>query len=93
MKTGVGSGMNAQAPTRTRFSIPSLLAIIAAVGSFAVGAFWGFVLAMVAVVFGAIGVLVAFSSRVRGGFLSVFAVVAGILGLIAAIIKGVAWLV
>ena len=47
----------------------------------------------VAVVFGAIGVLVAFSSRVRGGFLSVFAVVAGILGLIAAIIKGVAWLV
>ena len=85
--------MNAQATQRSKFSIPSILAIIAAIASFTVGAFWGFVLAMVAVVFGAIGVLVAFSSRVRGGFLSAFAVVAGILGLIAAIIKGVAWLV
>ena len=84
--------MSAEATMRTKFSIPSIIAIITAIASFAVGAFWGFVFAMIAVVFGAIGVLVALSPRVRGGFLSVFAVVAGIIGVIAAIIKGVAWL-
>lgn len=84
--------MNAEATTRARFSLPSIIAIVAAIASFAVGAFWGFVLAMVALVFGAIGVMLAFSSRVRGGIVSFFAVVAGILGLVAAIIKGVAWL-
>jgi hypothetical protein len=84
--------MNAEATNRAKFSIPSLIAIIAAIASFVVGAFWGFVLAMIAVVFGAIGVVFAFSSRVRGGFVSTFAVIAGILGLVAAVIKGLAWL-
>ena len=84
--------MNAEATTRAKFSTPSIIAIIAAVASFGVGAFWGFVLAMVAVVFGAIGVLVAFSSRVRGGIVSTLAVLAGVLGLIAALFKGIAWL-
>jgi hypothetical protein len=85
--------MNTQATTRARFSIPSIIAIVAAIASFAVGAFWGFVLAMVALFFGAIGVLLAFSSRVRGGMVSTLAVLAGVVGLIAAIIKGIAWLV
>ena len=84
--------MNAEATTRAKFSIPSILAIVSAIASFAVGAFWGFVLAIVAVAFGAIGVLLAFSSRVRGGFVSAFAVIAGLLGLIAAVVKGVFWL-
>ena len=56
------------------------------------GAFGGFVLAMIAVVFGAIGVLMAFSSTVRGGVMSALAVAGGLLGLIAAVVKGVAWL-
>ena len=92
VRCGLRSDMNAHASARARFSIPSVIAIIAAIASFAVQAFWGFVLAMVAVVFGVLGLLLAFSSRTRGGFISILAVGAGILGLIAAIIKGVAWL-
>jgi hypothetical protein len=83
--------MNAQTATRTRFSIPALIAIVAALASFAVGAFWGFVLAIVAVAFGIVGLLLAFSSRVRGGFLSAIAIIGGLLGVIAAVVKGVAW--
>lgn len=84
--------MNGHEATQAKFSIPSLIAILAAIGSFMVGAFWGFVLAVVAVVFGAIGVLLAFSSATRGGIVSFLAVFAGLLGLIAAIVKGMAWL-
>jgi len=85
--------MNAEATTtRAKFTLPSIIAIVAAIASFFVGAFWGFILAVAALVFGAIGVLMAFSSRSRGGIVSTFAVLAGILGLAAAIIKGVAWL-
>jgi hypothetical protein len=85
--------MNTQATTRARFSIPSIIAIVAAVASFVTGAFWGFVLAMVALFFGIIGVLMAFSSRVRGGMVSTLAVLASVIGVIAAIVKGIAWLV
>jgi hypothetical protein len=84
--------INGEQATRARFSIPSIIAIIAAIASFAVGAFWGFVLAMIAVACGLIGVIVAFSSRIRGGFVSAFAILAGMVGLAAAIIKGIAWL-
>ena len=85
--------MNTQATTRARFSIPSIIAIVAAVASFVTGAFWGFVLAMVALFFGIVGVLLAFSSRVRGGMVSTLAVLASVIGVIAAIVKGIAWLV
>jgi hypothetical protein len=84
--------MDAQATTRTKFSIPSLIAIAAAIASFATGAMWGFILAMVAVVFGAIGLVLALSPRVRGGIVSFVGVIGGLLGLLAAIIKGAAWL-
>ena len=84
--------MDVQTKTQAKFSIPSIIAIICAAASFASGAFFGFVLAMVAVVFGAIGFFLAFSSRVRGGMLSTLAVLAGILGLVAAVVKGIAWL-
>ena len=84
--------MNSESATRARFSIPSIIAIVAALVSFMTGAFLGFVFAMVAVVFGALGVLLSFSSRVRGGIVSILAVMAGVLGLIAAVVKGVAWL-
>jgi len=89
---GVTSTMNAQATTRATFSLPSILAIVAAIGSFASGALWGFVLGMAAVILGVIGVIIAFAPGVRGGFVSTFAVIAGILGFIAAVVKGVAWL-
>jgi hypothetical protein len=84
--------MDAQTSTRAKFSIPSIIAIISAVASFGMGAFWGFMLAMVAVLFGAIGIFLAFCSRVRGGIVSALAVLAGMLGLLAAVVKGIAWL-
>ena len=81
-------------PTKTpeKFSIPSIIAIVAALASFMVGAFWGFVLAGVALLFGVIGFVLAFSSRVRGGMVSMLAVAAGVLGGIAAVVKAIAWL-
>jgi hypothetical protein len=78
--------------TRARFSIPSIIAILCALASFPAGAFAGFVLAMIAVVFGGIGFLLAFSSRVRGGVVSTLAVLGGVLGLVAAVIKAIMWL-
>jgi hypothetical protein len=84
--------MDARTSARAKFSIPSIIAIIAAIASFAVGAFWGFILGLVAVFFGAIGLLLSFSPTVRGGFVSIIGVMGGLLGLIAAVIKGVAYL-
>ena len=84
--------MEVQTKTQAKFSIPSIIAIVCAIGSFASGAVFGFILAMAALLFGAIGCVLAFSSRVRGGLLSTMAVVAGVLGLIAAVIKGIGWL-
>lgn len=75
-----------------RFSIPSIIAVIAAILSFVVGAFWGFVLAIVAILAAVIGMIVALSPRVRGGMVSMFALFAGGLALIAAVIKALGWL-
>lgn len=85
--------MNAAEPRQAKFSIPSIIALVTAFLSFTTGAFWGFVLAVVAIVFGLIGVLLSFSPKVRGGLISVFALVAGGLGLLAALIKAIRWLV
>lgn len=84
--------MEVQTREAAKYSIPSIIAIIAAVASFPVGAFFGFMLAIVAVIFGAIGMILSFSPRVRGGVVSTLAVFAGMLGILAAVVKGVAWL-
>lgn len=84
--------MDTQTSTQAKFSIPSIIAIIAALASFPVGAMFGFILALIAVFFGAIGVIMAFSAKVRGGVMSTLAIFGGMLGLLAAIVKGVAWL-
>jgi hypothetical protein len=72
---------------RPSFSIPSILAIIAAVLSFRFGATLGLLLAIAAIVLGILGLLLSLSPRVRGGIVSVIGVVAGLIGIIAAIIK------
>ncbi len=72
---------------RAAFSLPSIIAIIAAVLSFATGAFWGFVLAVIAIISGAIGVILALSPKVRGGIASTIAVLAGFIGIVAAVVK------
>ena len=69
------------------FSIPSILAIVAAIGSFMTEAFLGMILAIAAIVCGLIGVLLSLSPRVRGGIVSVMSILAGAIGIIAAVIK------
>ncbi|MAS96941.1 MAG: hypothetical protein CMO55_27435 [Verrucomicrobiales bacterium] len=83
-------------PTHTKssapFSIASVLAVICAIFSFTSGAIFGFILALLAIVFGLTGVLIALSPARRGGFASTFAVIAGVAGIIAAIVKAIIWL-
>jgi hypothetical protein len=74
-------------PRGPAFSAPSIIAVIAAVVSFMAGPFWGMVLAVIAIVAGLIGVILALSPRVRGGIASVIAVVAGLIGIVAAVVK------
>jgi hypothetical protein len=73
--------------TRPAFSIPSIIAIIAAVMSFFVGAGLGFILAIVAIVAGLIGLALAMAPSVRGGIISFVSIGAGLLGIIAAVLK------
>jgi hypothetical protein len=77
---------------KAKFSVPSLIAIVTALLSFTTGAFWGFVLALVAIVCGLIGVTLSLSPTVRGGLISAFSLIAGSIGLIAALIKALRWL-
>lgn len=85
--------MDAQETKAAKFSIPSIIAIVAALLSFMTGAVAGLVLAVIAIVFGLIGVMLSFSSRTRGGIVSTLSMLAGFLGIIAAVIKAIAWLV
>jgi len=77
---------------KAHFSIPSLIALVCAFISFNSGAFAGFLLAMAAIVFGVIGVLVSLAPGIRGGFVSVVSMAAGFLGILVAGIKAVQWL-
>ncbi len=85
--------MNGQGTTRPHFSIPSIIAIVAAILSFFTSAGWGFALAIVAIVFGFIGVMLSFSPNVRGGVVSVVSLVVGGIAFVLAIIKAIIWLV
>lgn len=80
-------------PTRrSTFSVPSIISVVAAIGSFTTGAFFGLVLAIIAIIFGLIGVLMALSPAKRGGIASTFGVAAGAIGIIAAVIKAIMWI-
>ena len=74
-------------PAKAKFSIPSILAIVAAIASFMVGATFGMILAIIVIIFGIIGVLISLSAKKRGGIVSFASVGAGIIRIIAAIIK------
>jgi hypothetical protein len=67
--------------------VASLIAIVCAVASFFVGAGWGFLLALIAIVAGLIGMVLSISPRVRGGITSFFAIIAGLIGIVTAIVK------
>lgn len=79
-------------PTKSKFSIPSILAIVAAIASFFQGATFGLLLAIVAIVLGIIGVLLSLSVKKRGGIVSFASVGAGLIGIIAAIIKAMLYM-
>lgn len=81
------------ATNKTSFSIVSILAIITAILSFKVNAILGLILAAVAFIFGAFGIILAMSSKTRGGGLSILAVILSFIGVIAAIVKAVMWIV
>ena len=65
----------------------SILAIVAAILSFFVSAGWGFLLAIIAILAGLVGLVLSLSPRVRGGITSFFAIVAGLIGIVAAIVR------
>jgi hypothetical protein len=69
------------------YSLPSILAIVAAIASFFFGAGLGLLLAVAAIVLGVIGMLLAASPSIRGGIISIISVGAGLLGIIAAVLK------
>lgn len=69
------------------FSVPSLIAIVCAIGSFFVGVGAGFALAIIAIILGAIGLIIAMMPGVRGGLISMVSIAAGGIGIVAAIFK------
>ena len=77
------------AQNKPHFSIPSIIAIVAAIASFFVTAGTGFLLAMVAIVFGVFGFILSLAPSVRGGVLSVFSLILACIGIVAAIVKAV----
>ncbi|MCB1129913.1 MAG: hypothetical protein KDN05_02215 [Verrucomicrobiae bacterium] len=79
-------------PSRASFTIPSLLAVLCAIASFFQGATFGLLLAIGAILFGAIGLLLSLSAKKRGGLVSFGSVAMGFIGIIAAIIKGMLYL-
>jgi hypothetical protein len=69
------------------FSIVSILSIVAAFLSFRFDAAGGLLMAVLAIVLGAIGAVIAMLPGKRGGIMSMVAIVAGAIGIIAAFIK------
>lgn len=78
---------------RATFSLPSILAIVTAIVSFNVGAIPGLILAAIAFLLGVLGIVMAMSSRTRGGMLSILAIFLSFGGVIAAIVRAVGWAV
>lgn len=78
---------NYSSPPRPAFSIVSVLAVVCATFSFRNGAGLGFILAVFAIVLGAVGVVVAVLPGKRGGLISLFSIAAGAIGIVAAVFK------
>ena len=74
---------------KPHFSIPSIIAIAAAIATFFVRPGAGFALAIVAIIFGVFGFLLSFAPSIRGGLISVFSLILASIGIIVAIIKAI----
>lgn len=75
--------------TKPHYSIPSIIALAAAIASFFVSAGTGFLLAIVAIACGVLGFILSLSPSVRGGLISVFSLCLAGIGIIVAIIRAV----
>lgn len=71
-----------------RIGTAAILSMAAAIGSFFTRPIWGFFLALAAIFLGIIGFVMAASPRVRGGIISIFAVIIGVIGVLTAIVRG-----
>lgn len=74
---------------KPHFSIPSIIAIAAAIATFFVRPLAGIALASVAIFFGVIGFLVALAPSIRGGLISFFSIILASIGIIIGIIKDI----
>jgi hypothetical protein len=83
--------MEAQTTSSAKYSVFAIIAIVAAVLSFTTGAVLGLVFAMVAILFGLIGMISASRSSVRGGFVGMLSIFAGVVGIFAAAVKAIMW--
>jgi hypothetical protein len=77
----------AVAQNKPHFSIPSIIAVVAAIASFFVSPGTGFVLAIVAIIFGVFGFLLSLAPSVRGGLMSMVSLVFAVIGIVAAVTK------
>ncbi len=75
--------------TKAHFSLPAIIAIGAAIASLFVGALGGFILAIVAIIFGVLGLLVSLAPSVRGGLVSLLSLIIACFAIVLAIIKAV----
>ena len=71
------------------YSIASIISIVAAISTFFVGAGAQFLLAIVAIIFGAIGMILALSPKKRGGLASTMAVVIALIAVVVAVLRGI----
>ena len=79
----------AVAQNKPHFSIPSIIAVGAAIGSFFVRPGAGFALAIIAIIFGLFGLLLSFAPSIRGGLMSFFSLGLATIGIVVAIIKAI----
>jgi hypothetical protein len=77
------------AVVKPHFSIPSLLAVAAAIVSFFVGPGLQFIFALIAIVLGVIGLLLSFSPSIRGGIISTLSLIGAAIAIVVAIIRAI----
>ncbi len=81
--------METRTTSRAGFSIPSIIAIVAAIWSFFAGPAAGFALAMVAIAAGIIGVVLSLSPNVRGGVVSILSLMIGAVAILVAVVRAI----
>ena len=72
---------------RPAFSIPSIVAAIAAIVSLRSGAAFGLIAAVFAIILGIIGFALALLPQTRGGIVSILSILFGLIGIVAAVFK------